>query len=578
MTTRCLLPSSCVMMPQAQGSIGLARRTEGAPERETRESAPLIPEPLGMAGQIQTNPLPELIREIMAEGLSGALRLARERAKTAVYFDAGEIIYAASNLRVFRLAESARRWKMLDETQLAAFQGKISDLELGAALVETGTLSREMLEALLARQVTELLYQALLWKEGDWDFDPRVRLASETRVSIHKGKLLLESARRLPAEIAGMRLADKEEKLFPEAEAPDDLNLLPAEAFVLTRIDAGQRIDDVLAVSGLPEAETLHIIYTLALGGFLRREKWPQELSSEVITRGRANPVIKESRITAEPKIAAQREAGTVSPAKTVAPEEQRDEQGELDALFARLSIATDHYQALGIRRSANLAEVKRAYYALAKRFHPDRFRREVDAQRLASIESAFAQIAQAYETLKDKGSRAVYDSKLLMQEKGMRDGQLTTASNPAKQNLRDDQPKARGEEPPPAAKSRPEQMTYQAEEIFQRGLSALHQGNSTLAIASLGEAARLAPTEPRYRAHYGQALAKDERLRHSAEAEIKAAIALDTNNATYRVMLAELYSQIGLIKRAQGVLDRALEDDPHNQAAQRLLDKLKRG
>src|SRR5215210_4354519 len=105
-----------------------------------------------MAGQLQRHPLTELIREISAGGFSGALRLVRERAKAVVYFDAGEIIYAASNLRPFRLNECVRRWNILSERQLADAQGKTSDLEFGSALVETGALSKERLEALMAQQ------------------------------------------------------------------------------------------------------------------------------------------------------------------------------------------------------------------------------------------------------------------------------------------------------------------------------------------------------------------------------------------------------------------------------------------
>ena len=514
------------------------------------------------------------------------MRLARERAKTVVYFDAGEIIYAVSNQRAFRLAESARRWKILDEAQLAGVQEKTSDLEFGSALVENEILSREKLDALMARQVAELLYQTLLWRDGDWNFDPRVRLATDTRVSVKTKNLLLESARQLPVQIASARLTAKAEKLFPEADVPEDLNLLPTEAFVLSRIDAGLSVNDLLAISGLPETETLHILYNLALGGFLRREKWPQALSEEEIEKGRIvkaasvrqePPIVTEAK-KAEAKIESKPEEKPVQAAKTVAPEEQRDEQGELDALFNRLSIATDHYQALGVRRSANVAEIKRTYYGLAKRFHPDRFRREVDATRLASIEKAFAQIAQAYETLKETKSRAVYDSKLLKQDREMSASHSRMAANDSKQDLRPDKPKTSREASPSASGSKPENTPYEIEEIFQQGLKALQRGNSAIAIASLGEAARLAPNESRYRAHFGQALAKDERLRRNAEAEIKAAIALDAGNASYRVMLAELYSEIGLLKRAQSELDRALDADPNNEAARRLRAKLKRG
>jgi curved DNA-binding protein CbpA len=527
-----------------------------------------------MAGQLKTNPLPELIREISAGGLSGALRLARERAKTVVYFDAGEIIYAASNIRAFRLAESARRWKVLTEAQLAGLQEKTSDLDFGEALVKAGTLSREMLDALMTRQVSELLYQTLRWTTGDWDYNPRVRLADEIRVSVKTKRLLLESARHLPAEFASASFADQDERIYLETDALNDLNLLPTEVFVLTRVGAGLSIKELLAISGLPEAEALPVIYTLALGGFLRRDKWPQALSEEETAKGRvaATPPAKPKSLGATPgKI----ESKTA--VKAVEPEAPRNEQEEIEALFARLNSATDHYQQLGVRRSAGASDIKRAYYALAKRFHPDRFRREVDAERLASIESAFAQIAQAYDTLKDTNARAVYDSKLLKQEQEMRGaGTAKTVNNQGVQNLSQEEPKTSRSEPTSAASSQP--PTYQVEEIFQQGLSALQKGNSAVAIASLGEAARLAPNESRYRAYYGQALARDERLRRNAEAELKAAIALDASNASYRVMLAELYSQIGLLKRAQGELDRALAADPNNEAARELHDKLKRG
>ena len=117
---------------------------------------------------------------------------------------------------------------------------------------------------------------------------------------------------------------------------------------------------------------------------------------------------------------------------------------------------------------------------------------------------------------------------------------------------------------------------SYNAEERFQQGLNALQSGNLTQAIVYLGEAAQLAPSQPRYRAYYGRALAGDERMRRSAEAEFKAAITLDANNASFRVMLAEFYSAQGFLRRAQAELERALSIEPRNKTARRLLDKLK--
>lgn len=521
-----------------------------------------------MAGQLQQHPLAELIREISGAGLSGAVRLSRERAKAVVYFNTGELVYAASNLRAFRFGECARRWNALTEAQLSGVSETASDIETGAALVASGALSREALDALTERQVSELLCHTLLWTDGHWDFDPRVRLAGQVRAVLNVTSLMVESARRLPPPFVAARLANPNETLSPESQPPDDINLAPAEAFVLSRVERPITVRELTLVCGFPEEETLRAAYALALGGFLRRELWPQALTNEEKSRAHAleSAQARPAQPAApEPKVETK---AAPPPPEAPAPEEKRAEEVRPEELFERLSLATNYYQMLGVVRTASAADIKRAYHGLAKRFHPDRFRREADHALLTRIESAFAQVAQAYETLKDTASRASYDTRLLKQEAASR-------------GTRPRAPADAGAAAGPHTSSRPNGQSsapasFRAKEIFQQGLSALQQGNNASAIASLGEAARLDPTQPRYRALLGQAMAKDQRLRRNAEAEFKAAIALDANNASYRVMLAELYNDLGMFKRAQSELEHALQLEPRNQAARQLLDKLK--
>src|SRR5215831_13449346 len=64
-----------------------------------------------------------------------------------------------------------------------------------------------------------------------------------------------------------------------------------------------------------------------------------------------------------------------------------------------------DFYVILGLERGATLADVKRAYKRLARKFHPD----INPGDRLA--ETQFRQIAEAYETLSDPDRRRRYDS-----------------------------------------------------------------------------------------------------------------------------------------------------------------------
>ncbi|HET7394873.1 MAG TPA: DnaJ C-terminal domain-containing protein [Gammaproteobacteria bacterium] len=62
-----------------------------------------------------------------------------------------------------------------------------------------------------------------------------------------------------------------------------------------------------------------------------------------------------------------------------------------------------DYYDALGVKRDASEAEIKTAYRKLARKYHPD-------VSREKEAEVHFKEIAEAYQTLKDKEKRAAYD------------------------------------------------------------------------------------------------------------------------------------------------------------------------
>src|SRR5947208_11753099 len=64
-----------------------------------------------------------------------------------------------------------------------------------------------------------------------------------------------------------------------------------------------------------------------------------------------------------------------------------------------------DLYSLLGVERGASLAEIKRAYKRLARKYHPD-----INPGDRTSA-AHFRQIAEAYETLSDPDRRRRYDT-----------------------------------------------------------------------------------------------------------------------------------------------------------------------
>ncbi|KAJ0012368.1 hypothetical protein NQD34_016702 [Periophthalmus magnuspinnatus] len=83
---------------------------------------------------------------------------------------------------------------------------------------------------------------------------------------------------------------------------------------------------------------------------------------------------------------------------------------GLLEGLYCGTEVC---YDVLGVTRDASKAEIARAYRQLARRFHPDRFRADLEVESAQEAHKRFLQIATAYETLKDEDSRREYNDML---------------------------------------------------------------------------------------------------------------------------------------------------------------------
>ena len=408
-----------------------------------------------MNGQLSEQPLVELIREISSKSAGGRLRLEHDRVKVVAYFDNGNFVYAAANVRTLRLREYLLKSNLVSDKDLTQFNDRVSDADIVKVLCAQKLLTPSAAEQVQSNQVSDVLRLALMWTDGTWDFDPRSHLKDTLKLSIDLDSLLLEAERRLPAK------------------AP------------------------------------------------------------------------------AEPMNSAETEV------------DPNDARG----FIQRVQSAQTFYQVLDVNWDAPAQEIKTLYYQLARRYHPDRFRKEHPSL-VPHLESAFAKITQAYDTLSDDSLRANYNSKLEARRKAeqLADSMAQKAtSQPAAQE--------------PVVKHASEPAVSKAERAalqFKEGLAALELGEKKTALGLFASAASAVPNEARYRAHYGHLLAGNERTRRTAEAELQAAIKLEPNNANYRVMLAELYQDLGLKLRAKGEAERAIAADPNNQKARELLRALK--
>ena len=70
-----------------------------------------------------------------------------------------------------------------------------------------------------------------------------------------------------------------------------------------------------------------------------------------------------------------------------------------------------NHYELLGLPRTASLEDIKKRYRELAREYHPDVNRDKPDAARM------FSKINAAYRTLSHPDERATYDADLVLSD-----------------------------------------------------------------------------------------------------------------------------------------------------------------
>jgi hypothetical protein len=181
------------------------------------------------------------------------------------------------------------------------------------------------------------------------------------------------------------------------------LGLGPEEGFVLSRVDGRTRLDELLQLVPFPPSQTVEILRRLWIAGAIE-------------IPGHAPPIIVDKPAAPGPPPAPARPASsaTVQVPQGVPPgvDLTLEQVRQIDAVFSELQ-SRNAFDLLGVPRTADKKEVKRAYFKLSKEFHPDRFygkKLGPYGDRLAQI---FQAVKSAFELLSDEKRRAAYEDSL---------------------------------------------------------------------------------------------------------------------------------------------------------------------
>lgn len=203
-----------------------------------------------------------------------------------------------------------------------------------------------------------------------------------------------------------------------------------------------------------------------------------------------------------------------------------------------------DYYAVLGVEESASQEEIRKAYLALAKKLHPDRFPNDPEKRLVAQSECA--KVSRAHDVVSDAERRAEYDAVRLLTRKRHSQNNLSAISPDITEDA-EGQPvdvplNSTGNFMIPGNETEEENINIKwANKHLSRADDLFRRRNYKEAETALKEAIRLVPTDPRY---------------HNK--------------------LAEVYLARGWKTLAMTEVQSALRNDPKNAEAKNLEAKVK--
>ncbi|UCE39933.1 MAG: DnaJ domain-containing protein [Candidatus Aminicenantes bacterium] len=443
------------------------------------------------------------LKKIYFKKNRGRLSFHYQNFQKYLFFQDGFLVYAKTNHPLELLGEVLFRLGKLSKQDYERIDEFIEPKKsIGSVLIENGLITKESLEEGLIYQMREIVLNMFSAFSAEFRFQDKAEFDEEGFHAKLKVPTLIEEG------IRGMKHDPELEtylakKIFAPKSIDFYLRLNEGERGLYELIKGEATSEEILASSNSsPEFfwKSLYLLYCLDLVDF-KADK----------TKETPSPITKEGP---EPEMV------------------EEEKLAEVITFHDNLE-SFNYYQILDVAEDTSEEDVKKSYFRLARKFHPDLYSRELPPETIQKIDKVFDQITKAYQTLSDEKRKGEYDK------------QLSAPPGDEKKDL-----------------------AKEAEKRFRQGKTLFDQGRYEEALVFLEQSIRLSQNRARYFMLLAMTQTKLSIYRKEAEKNFIKATKLEPWNAEAFVGLGILYRKEGLHIKAKKQFERALQIDPDHKIA----------
>ena len=463
--------------------------------------------------------IPTQLHRLYVERATGLLHLHHGEAKKVIYIKDGYPVFARSNVLGECLGRMLVRQGVITQVDCdqSVEKSKETGRLQGTVLIQMGLLTPQDLKSVLERQVTEKLLSTFAWRSGTLQFEPgRDFKKGVTQIRLTPAALIMQGIKQY------WSIKQVDEFLFPfnadylcQATNPkyrfQDIDLGKRGMAVLRGCQGQKRLQDILEQHPLARREVQKIIAAMLISEMIERHATPQEGVVDDHSDG------------------------------DIAMIDEKLRRKILDDY--RRVMDDDYFEALGVDRKSDSATVRRAYYKMAKEYHPDRYLGSGLSQEMsAKVNEMFHYITQAYTVLSDPTTRNDYLDELI---------------NGPKKKIDINQ-------------------VIEAEAAYQEGLALLKVRRFATAAKVLKKAVEHSPEEPEYMTNFAWALFKASpektETRQQAMEILLASRELNPGSYQTHLYLGHVYQAQGKDRQAEKSFEVAVQANPDCTEALREL------